>query len=134
WLAVGHYRVLAHADGHVDQTVDVDASSREPRRVEINLVPVPVATPPPPTPSAPPPSRSKLPAIVTTAATAICAATSVAFYLHATHLNDQAAATTDYNSYKALRASTLDWKHASWVAGGAAGIGAIASALLWYRA
>lgn len=149
WLPFGTYRVHVHQDGYVDHDEPVRAVDRKPISVHVTLAkpapvePVHVAPPPPakPLPAKPLPApvviethRSRIPAIAATAGTVVLGAVGGLLYLHALDLNDQAARTHDYSAYKSLRASTLDDKHYAWIAGGLAGVAAIASGLLWYRA
>lgn len=145
WLPFGTYRVHVHQDGYIDHDEPLHVADRAPVTLHIQLAkpvieapkpdkPVvkPVVTPPAPVVTVEHhPSRT--PAIAATAGTVALGLLGGLAYLHALDLNDQAGATHDYTTYKSLRASTLDYKHLSWVAGGLAGVGAIASGLLWYR-
>jgi len=150
WVPFGTYRVHVHQDGYVDHDEPLHATARTPITVHVTLEKQPAlepVKPPPPAPEGPKPlpaepvrtpvaagRPSRVPAIATTAGTIALGALAGLAYLHALDLNDQAGKTHDLTTYKSLRASTLDYKHASWVAGGLAGVGAIASGLLWYRA
>lgn len=145
WLPFGTYQLHVHQDGYVDHDEPVRATDRKPITVHVTLAkPAPVepvqvkpAVPEKPLPPAPvviTTHPSRIPAIAATAGTVVLAVAGGLFYLHALDLNDQAGKTNDYTVYKSLRASTLDNKHYAWIAGGLAGVGAIASALLWYRA
>ena len=143
WLPFGTYRVHVHQDGYVDRDEEVRAVDRTPITVHVTLAkPAPVE-PPKSRPAEPVKQvvpvvverhRSRIPAIAATAGTVVVGAIGGLLYLHALDLNDQAGKTNDYTVYKSLRASTLDNKHYAWIAGGLAGVGAIASGLLWYRA
>lgn len=151
WLPYGTYRVHVHQDGYVDHDEPVHAVDRAPITVHVTLQkPAPVEPTKPPAveptkappveatkepipPPAPVHHHSRLPAIAATAGTVVLALVGGELYLHALDLNDQAGKTTDYTTYKSLRASTLDNKHYAWLAGGLAGVGAVASGFLWYR-
>ncbi|MBV8760655.1 MAG: hypothetical protein JO257_25405 [Deltaproteobacteria bacterium] len=139
WLPFGTYRVHVHQDGYIDRDEPLHITDRTPITVHVQLEKVvikpvePVKAVPSPPPPPPPAHASRVPAIAATAGTVVLGIAGGLLYLHALDLNDQAGATHDYPTYKSLRASTLDYKHLSWVAGGLAGVGAVASGLLWYR-
>ena len=153
WLELGHYRATIHADGFVDQTLEIDASAKQPQRIAAKLLPQPEPTPipnpnpnpnpiptprpnPHPTPiaSAPPEHHSYTPALVASGTTIVVGTLAVLAFTHALSINDQAAAATDFKTYEGYRSSTLGWEHASWAAGSIAAAGAVISGLLWYRA
>lgn len=149
WVPFGTYRVHVHQDGYVDHDEPLHVSDRAPVTLHIQLAkpaveppkleppkpepPKPIAPPPVPAPAITAHHPSRVPAIAATAGTLALGVLGGLAYLHALDLNDQAGATHDRATYNSLRASTLDYKHLSWVAGGLAGAGAIASGLLWYR-
>ena len=149
WVPFGTYRVRVHQDGYIDHDEPLHVTARTPITVHVTLVKQPALEPVKPPPLAPvkpqplpagpvdaaaPAARpSRVPAIATTAGTLTLGALAGLAYLHALDLNDQAGKTHDLPTYRSLRASTLDYKHVSWIAGGLAGVGAIASGLLWYR-
>ncbi len=82
----------------------------------------------------PAPSRpSIVPPIVATAVSGGIGAVAVGYWLAARDRADQAGSESDHDAYDALVSDTRRYQHRSWIFGGIAGAGAIASAVLWYR-
>jgi hypothetical protein len=151
WLPRGAYTLRFHADGYTDRRIDVELHGSDVVAEDVTLVrahdepppaagsgsaaPVIEAPPPPPKPE---PTmtvpRGRRAALVTTAATLAVAAAALASYGWAAHQASQAGDAQTPDAYADLKSSALGWQHASWVLGGLAGAGAIASGVLWYVA
>ncbi len=137
WVPFGSYRLVAHADGYVDKTVDVPATGHDAVPLQITLAKAPV-----PKPLAPvvievaQPSRpSKLPAIVVSGASVALGVAGALFYQHARSLVDQAEEPQrTVAEFDDLRGRAKDNQHVAWAFGAIAGAGAIVSGYLWYRA
>jgi hypothetical protein len=76
---------------------------------------------------------SLVPPIVATAASAALGIVGVAYFRAALDSADQAGKTDDHARYDKLVDEVRSRQHRSWLFGGIAGMGAIASAVLWYR-
>jgi hypothetical protein len=137
WLAPGTYRLTLRAEGYVDRRVDIDASRPHvPVDVREKLERVPLPTPPAPT-LPPAPTRKtawKAAAYGVSAGTLLSGGTALVFYLAAvTKANAASNEQTDRMKHDSLASTAQNWQHASWITGGMFGVGAVASALLWYR-
>lgn len=151
-VSVRDYRATISAPGFTPRDVEIEADTRAAVQIRNKLDPAPVVdepppppppprednivvTPPPPPAPAPPPTRarSKVPAIVATATTGAAAITAALLYAKArTYINDAEAAATK-PKFDELVDTAHRFQHASWVAAGVAGAGALVSGWLWYR-
>jgi hypothetical protein len=82
----------------------------------------------------PAPSRpSVVPPIVATALSGGVGAVALGYWLAARDRADQAGGEPVHEIYDSLVSDTRRYQRISWVLGGIAGVGAVASAVLWYR-
>jgi hypothetical protein len=143
WLPRGRHAIAVRADGYETRTVEVDVDGTTQRDVRVELVRAPVArtpTTPEPLPAGPPSSppsrrRSRVPAIAATAATGAIAIGAGAAYLVARGKASDAGepGITDAEYDDRVDAARR-WQKLSWGLAAAAGVGALASGYLWYRA
>lgn len=162
WFPFGRYRLTVHAEGHVDRVIEIDAKDRTavPARASLAIAPVaetgsgtgsaePVPEPEPvkepvaagsgsaAVEAMPAPrvraTRSIVPPIAATAASSIAGIVALGYFVAARDSADQAGKTDDRGSYDKLVDEAHDRQRMSWLLGGVAGVGAIASAVLWYR-
>lgn len=83
---------------------------------------------------APAPARpSIVPPIVATALSGGVGAVALGYWLAARDRAEQAGDATVRTTYDALADGARRYQHTSWLLGGIAGAGAVASAVLWYR-
>lgn len=149
YVPFGTYRVVVHAEGHVDHVATLAASRREATKLAVALQrapqaePRPQEPPPPPRPEPIPPQRpapavperaSRVPAYVATATTLVLGGAGVALYLKARDEVDAAEAAIERPDFEDHRDAAKRYQRLSWAAGGLAGVAAIASGYLWYRA
>lgn len=147
YVPFGTYRVVVHAEGHTDHVATLDASRRDATKLAVALqvapkleAPRPQQPPPPdPSPPRPPPmpkprTASRVPAYVATAGTLVLGAVGVVVYLKARDEVEAAEAAIERPDFEAHRDSAKRYQRLSWVAGGLAGVTAVASGYLWYRA
>jgi hypothetical protein len=130
WVPFGTLTLTVRADGFAPKTQEVEARSREPVSIRIQLVHVPEKPPVVVVRKNP----SHIPAIVATSATGVAAIASTWLYLlarsDASNLGDPQLT---YEQYRSAAKTATDRQHAAWITGGIAGAGAIVSAYLWYR-
>jgi hypothetical protein len=136
WLPFGKHTITASAESYTSTTHEIDASGHDRRQLRFDLVKLVVHEPPkPPSPQTivhPPPSKT-LP-IVTSAITVAVAAVGVGFWIDAYSVMDGAKLPMPYDQYKATTHKAFEREHTAWALEAAAAAGAVASALLWYRA
>jgi len=157
WVPFGKYKLTVHAEGHVDEVIDVDAKDRTAIPARFTLEPAPppietgsgsaqgsgsgsdasaagsgsaIAAPQPP----PPPRKPSLvPPIVATAASVGLGVVGVGLFVNALDYADQAGKANTRPKYDDLVETARSRQHLSWVFGGVAGVGAVVSGILWYR-
>ncbi|MBL8620208.1 MAG: hypothetical protein JNK64_02865 [Myxococcales bacterium] len=139
WLPFGHHTLHVTADGYVARDVDVDVATRDRQAVRpaLTRAPVAIVPPPPPPDRAPPgPARpSTRPAWIASGATLAVGVTAGLLYLRARGWADDAGAPDlQRDQYRDRVDLARAYQHASWVAAGLAGVGAVASGYLWRRA
>ncbi len=88
-----------------------------------------LVTGPSPAPSRP----SVVPPIIATALSGGVGAVALGYWLAARDRADQAGGEPAHEIYDSLVSDSRRYQHTSWVFGGIAGVGAVASAVLWYR-
>ena len=148
WLPYATYQLTISAAGYIDRVVALEARTHDAVRMQLTLDPAPatIAPPPrvapvgdparpvrdpaPPSPAAP----SKLPAAVATVGTGVLGIAGALLYLKARIYVNDAEQELDFERFGELRDRSRQFQKLSWVAGGLAGAGAIASSYLWYRA
>jgi hypothetical protein len=151
WFPFGKYRLTIHAEGHVDRAIDIDAKDRSPVPVRVALDLAPPVEVGSATGSAvipetgsgsnvidePPPVVMRKPSvvapIVATSATVVLGGVAAIFYVKALGAAEDAGFTDDRMTYDQLVDTARSRQHMSWIFGGAAGVGAIVSGVLWYR-
>jgi hypothetical protein len=74
-----------------------------------------------------------VPPFVATALSGGVGAVALGYWLAARDRADEAGSAPDHDAYDSLVHETRRDQHMSWVFGGIAGVGAVASAVLWYR-
>jgi len=149
WVPPGRYTLTFHAAGHADKSHVVDVKPDQTITENVQLAATTVTTGPPlvdtkpiearthplpvVTPELPAP-RSRTPALIASIATAVVGVAAIASYAYASHEASVAGSATLQPDYDAAKSSALSYQHASWVFGGLAGAGAVASGVLWYLA
>ncbi|MEJ7598293.1 MAG: hypothetical protein WKG01_10315 [Kofleriaceae bacterium] len=133
WLPFGRHRVTVHAEGHTDRTVEIVTSSRAQQTQRIKLEkqiekPLPAAT------TLREGSRSKLPAIATSAVTVLAIVGIVVSYSKAHSRSDVADFALDTMTYESDRDVIEKWNTRLAISSVVAVLGAGASGILWYRA
>jgi hypothetical protein len=150
WLRSGSHRVTARAEGHVDQTAEIDAKDRTPVRVKLVLARRPAApgagagstasAAAPPRPgarveAAPPPDRPSIaPAIAASAVTIGLASFALHAARRARDHAERAPLAVHDDAYRAEADQVARWNAIFAVDAALAGAGALVSGYLWYRA
>jgi hypothetical protein len=151
WFPFGKYRLVVHAEGHVDRVIEIDAANRTAVATRVALQVAPpvevgsaqppdagsgsavVIEPPPPSPSPVIAKRSLVAPLVATGATAALGGVALGFYLAAVSSANQAGKTDDRTQYTTLADRARSRQHMSWYFGAGAGVAAIIGGVLWYR-
>jgi hypothetical protein len=141
WLPRGRHAIAVRADGYETQTVEVVVDDQAQQDVRVELVRAPVAPTEPttePPPVGPPPAvhrRSRVPAIAATVATgAVAIGAGAAYLLARGKASDAGEPGLTDAEYDDRVDAARRWQKISWGLAAAAGVGAIASGYLWYRA
>lgn len=135
WLPFGHHTLHVTADGYRPFDVVLDVGTRDHRAIRPRLLRVATVVEPPPPPVIQPVRRTPRPALIASGATVAIGITAGALYLLARGAaRDAGAADIDQPTYRDRVDTARAYQHASWVAAGLAGVGAVASGYLWYRA
>lgn len=141
WLPFGHHTLHVTADGHLPLDIEFDVATRDRRALRPRLLraPVEIGPPSPPDPApavAPRPARpSTRAAWIASGATLAVGVTAGVLYLRARSWADDAGAPElQADQYRDRVDTARAYQHASWVAAGLAGVGAVASGYLWRRA
>jgi hypothetical protein len=143
WLPFGHHALHVTAAGYLPFDIEFDVATRDRRALRPRLLraPVEIVPPPPPdpTPPAAPPRRparpSARPAWIASGATLAVGVAAGVLYLRARSWADDAGAPElQPDQYRDRVDLARAYQHASWVAAGLAGVGAVASGYLWRRA
>ncbi|CAN5836060.1 hypothetical protein BH11MYX2_BH11MYX2_20670 [soil metagenome] len=137
WVPFGSQTLTVDADGFTGSTKPIDVHARIRQDIHVELV-KPAATEPVRGSSSRTSStmqqRSKVPAIVASVVTIGLGATAVVFYVSArSRIRDAGASDITREQYNDIIDDAHGKQHLSWIAGGAAGAGAIVSGYLWYR-
>jgi len=147
WVAAGTRTITTTADGYTKDERVVTAIAHDTTKVALELQrpaapaakPVPPVKPEPVPEPAPlvvaEPSRpSRGPAIAAAAATGALAITGTIAYVRARGFaGDAGASDLTRPKYDRLVDRAKTWRNISWLLGGLAGAGAVASGYLWYR-
>ena len=159
WFPFGRYKLIVHAEGHVDRTIELDANARTARPLQVSLERAPIDTGsaqgsavgsaqetgsaqvsagsaeirverPVVTPIAKP---SMLPPVIVSTASVGLGAVGLLYFLAALDSAEKAGAATDFTVYSKHKDDALDRQKMSWLFTGLAGAGAVVSGILWYR-
>jgi hypothetical protein len=142
WVPRGTHQISLHAEGHVDETLDVDATKAAVRvRKALRVETLATVAPPPPTPALKPIAetrprarRSKAVPVTVTILTGVTALGALGLYAYARRVANDAEQAPDQATYDDRVDTARTFQHASWITAGVAGIGAVASVYLWMRA
>lgn len=138
WFPFGGYTLTIRAEGYVDQTLALAATSHDATPGRVVLERAAVVTPTPIT--APPPigsshvARSKTPAVVIAVASGVLAISAGGMYLMARKRIDQAEDELERPAFNDRVDAAHTWRFTSVVTLGVAGAGGLMSVLLWRRA
>ncbi|MBK9037103.1 MAG: hypothetical protein IPL61_38645 [Myxococcales bacterium] len=134
WLPFGRHTLHVTADGYVADDVGVEITTRDHQTVRPTLTRAPVIGPPPTT-TPPPVHRRTAPAWIATGATVAVGVTAGLLYLRARAWAADAGLPEIPPEVYADRVDTARaYQHGSWAVAALAGVGAVASGYLWYRA
>jgi hypothetical protein len=142
WLPLGTHTLVATAEGHVDRSENVEVKDRTPGKVAVVLARKPIAvvtnhdTGGGPDPVAVPENRrSRIPAVIATVATGAAAGGAIAVYLMArSRAKSAGEAGIPLPAYNQRVDDARRLQKISWGLAGLAGVGAVVSGYLWYRA
>lgn len=140
WVPFGAHTIRIHAEGYIDETVELETHSNEQQSVRVDLQRVPEVVGPPERPPAPrqPMSspRSRVPGVVTAVAAGGLGLLAGGAYLLANHHAGSAAGLALSGSrgdYDAKVSSVRRWQHLSWGLGIGSVVLAGVSTVLWFR-
>jgi hypothetical protein len=145
WLPFGAHTIEASSEGYTSErrTLTVAAQTQQHLRFELRRVEQPAAPTKPGVETEPPDVApdvherarpSKVPPVVATIGTLALGGAALGTFLQARTTMDTAGSTFERTEYERLVDRARTWQHASWAFAGAAGLGAIASVVLWLRA
>lgn len=134
WLPFGTFHLAVHAEGYVEQTIEVVTTTQEPKTVPITLQRKPAEEPHPK-----PVARtrrlpvSKTPAIAVTIGTVALIGLAIGSASVAQSRADLANAAIDEPTFKSDHSSMNTWNTVMVTSTSLAIAGAVASGYLWYR-
>jgi hypothetical protein len=134
WLPYGKHTLTFHAEGHIDQTIEITTAARETTPLEIQLEKKPDPKPMVIRPKIQRSARSMLPAIGASAVTVGATIFAIVSFRLAHRRADIAAFAVSEDVYKDDQDYVDKWNGRLAISGAVAVLGAAASGFLWYRA
>jgi hypothetical protein len=135
WLPFGKQTITVAAEGYEPEARDIDVQTRSQRQVKFELKKIAAPTPIGPTPITTTETPSKVPAIVASGVTVGLGVGALATWLKArSRMKGAGSREIDMTKYDEIVDDARRWQHISWGLAGAAGVGAVVSGYLWYRA